>query len=74
MLLNSLPRYLQLAFPAVLSRKSELSHRVIDQLCVGNQHKMGPAAGHEPNGLSATMMLVNCDRIKGINKFFSEKL
>ncbi|PPQ71065.1 hypothetical protein CVT26_011467, partial [Gymnopilus dilepis] len=43
MLLGSLPRYLQLAFPAVLSRKSGLSHRIISQLRVGNQHKMGPA-------------------------------
>ena len=42
-LLASLPPYLRLAFPAVLSRKSGLSHRVISQLRVGNQHKMGPS-------------------------------
>ncbi|KAF8968825.1 hypothetical protein BDZ97DRAFT_331398 [Flammula alnicola] len=43
LLLDSLPPYLQLAFPAVLSRKGGLSHRVITQLRVGNQHKMGPS-------------------------------
>lgn len=42
-LIGSLPPYLQLAFPAVLSRKGGLSHRVISQLRVGNQHKMGPS-------------------------------
>ena len=42
-LLDSLPPYLRLAFPAVLSRKSGLSHRVLAQLRVGNQHKMGPS-------------------------------
>lgn len=43
LLLNSLPPYLRLAFPAILSRKSGLSHRVLAQLRVGNQHKMGPS-------------------------------
>jgi hypothetical protein len=42
-ILESLPPYLRLAFPAVLSQKSGLSHRVISQLRVGNQHKMGPS-------------------------------
>ena len=42
-LLDSLPPYLRLAFPAVLSRKSGLSHRVLAQLRVGNQHTMGPS-------------------------------
>lgn len=42
-ILNSLPAYLRLAFPAVLTRKSGISHRVITQLRVGNQHKMGPS-------------------------------
>ena len=42
-LLDSLPPYLRLAFPAVLSRRSGLSHRVLTQLRVGNQHKMGPS-------------------------------
>lgn len=42
-ILNSLPPYLRLAFPAVLSQKSGLSHRVITELRVGNQHKMGPS-------------------------------
>jgi hypothetical protein len=38
-----LPAYLQLAFPAMLSRKGGLSKRVVSQLRVGNQHKMGPS-------------------------------
>ncbi|KZP09283.1 hypothetical protein FIBSPDRAFT_938563 [Athelia psychrophila] len=42
-LLQSLPSYLRLAFPAVLSRKAGLSHNVMSQLRVGNQHKMGPS-------------------------------
>jgi hypothetical protein len=42
-ILNSLPPYLRLAFPAILSRKSGLSLGVINQLRVGNQHKMGPS-------------------------------
>ncbi|KAJ7664028.1 hypothetical protein DFH06DRAFT_944440, partial [Mycena polygramma] len=42
-LLNSLPAYLRLAFPAILSRKSGLSRNVIAMLRVGNQHKMGPS-------------------------------
>ncbi|KAJ7468909.1 hypothetical protein B0H11DRAFT_2284053 [Mycena galericulata] len=41
-LLESLPPYLQLAFPAILSRKSGVSRNVMNQLRVGNQHKMGP--------------------------------
>jgi len=41
-LLNSLPAWICLSFPAVLSRKSGLSCNVISQLRVGNQHKMGP--------------------------------
>ncbi len=40
-LIDSLPPQLRLAFPAVLSRKSGLSHAVIDILRAGNQHKMG---------------------------------
>ena len=42
MFIDSLPPYVRLAFPAVLSRRSGLSHQVITQLRVGNQHKMGP--------------------------------
>ncbi|KAJ7148561.1 hypothetical protein C8R43DRAFT_521445 [Mycena crocata] len=42
-LIESLPRYLQLAFPAILSRKSGVSRNVMNQLRVGNQHKMGPS-------------------------------
>ena len=42
-LLESLPAYLRLAFPAILSRKGGLSRNVISQLRVGNQHKMGPS-------------------------------
>lgn len=45
-LLDSLPAYVRLAFPATLSRKSGLSHNVISQLRVGNQHKMGPQGVH----------------------------
>ena len=45
-LLQSLPRYLQLAFPAVLSHRAGLSKNVITQLRVGNQHKMGPSGVH----------------------------
>lgn len=41
-LINSLPRYLQLAFPALLSHRSGISHEVMTLLRVGNQHKMGP--------------------------------
>ena len=45
-LLSSLPAYLRLAFPATLSYRSGLSNRVIAQLRVGNQHKMGPHGVH----------------------------
>lgn len=45
-LLQSLPAYLQLAFPAVLSYRAGLSKDVITQLRVGNQHKMGPSGVH----------------------------
>ncbi|KAJ7088237.1 hypothetical protein C8R43DRAFT_1142287 [Mycena crocata] len=41
-LLSSLPPYVQLAFPAVLSRKGGLSRRVLTLLRGANQHKMGP--------------------------------
>ncbi|KAJ6631371.1 hypothetical protein B0H10DRAFT_1938265 [Mycena sp. CBHHK59/15] len=41
-LAKSLPRYLQLAFPAILSRKGGLSRRVLTLLRGANQHKMGP--------------------------------
>jgi hypothetical protein len=41
-LLASLPPYLRLAFPAILSHKGGLSRNVMTQLRVGNQHKMGP--------------------------------
>ncbi|KAJ6536482.1 hypothetical protein DFH09DRAFT_1091442 [Mycena vulgaris] len=39
---RSLPRYLQLAFPAILSRKGGLSRRLLTLLRGANQHKMGP--------------------------------
>lgn len=39
---ESLPRYLRLAFPAILSHNGGLSRNVMIQLRVGNQHKMGP--------------------------------
>ncbi|TEB22231.1 hypothetical protein FA13DRAFT_1819084 [Coprinellus micaceus] len=42
-LLASLPRWLQLAFPAVISRKGGLARRVITLLRASNQHKMGPS-------------------------------
>ncbi|KAJ2920858.1 hypothetical protein H1R20_g16236, partial [Candolleomyces eurysporus] len=42
-LLETLPRYLRLSFPAVLSRRGGLSHNVITLLRVANQHKMGPS-------------------------------
>ncbi len=42
-LLNSLPPYVRLAFPAILSRKIGLSCNVVSTLHVGNQHKMGPS-------------------------------
>ena len=41
-LLESLPQYIRLSFPAILSYKSGLSHWVMTHLRVGNQHKMGP--------------------------------
>ena len=41
--MESLPASLQLAFPAVLSRKGGLSKSVLCQLRVCNQHKMGPS-------------------------------
>lgn len=41
--MNSLPAYLRLTFPAILSRKSGLSQNVLTMLRVGNQHKMGPS-------------------------------
>ncbi len=40
-LIDSLPPYLCMTFPAILSCKSGLSHNVINTLHVGNQHKMG---------------------------------
>ncbi|KAJ2916235.1 hypothetical protein MD484_g4176, partial [Candolleomyces efflorescens] len=42
-LLDTLPRFLQLSFPAVLSRRGGVSHNVISTLRVANQHKMGPS-------------------------------
>jgi len=42
-LLESLPAYLRLAFPATLSRMTGLSRNVMSLLRVGNQHKMGPS-------------------------------
>lgn len=45
-ILESLPPYLRLAFPAILSYRSGLSHNVMAQLRVGNQHKMGPSGIH----------------------------
>ncbi|KAJ7434171.1 hypothetical protein FB451DRAFT_1379978 [Mycena latifolia] len=42
-LLDSIPAYLRLSFPAVLSRKTGLSRNVLAMLRVGNQHKMGPS-------------------------------
>ncbi|KZT31665.1 hypothetical protein SISSUDRAFT_1067573 [Sistotremastrum suecicum HHB10207 ss-3] len=42
-LLASLPAHIRLAFPAMLSHRSGLSHCVINHLRVANQHKMGPA-------------------------------
>ncbi|KAJ7433193.1 hypothetical protein FB451DRAFT_1196390 [Mycena latifolia] len=45
-LLNSLPAYLRLAFPAILSRKTGLSKNVLTMLRSGNQHKMGPSGVH----------------------------
>jgi hypothetical protein len=41
-LLDSLPPWLRLSFPAILSHKGGLSRNVMSQLRVGNQHKMGP--------------------------------
>ena len=40
--LASLPAWLRLAFPAVLSHNSGLSRNVVSMLRVSNQHKMGP--------------------------------
>jgi hypothetical protein len=45
-LLSTLPAYIRLAFPAILSYNGGLSHQVITQLQVGNQHKMGPNGVH----------------------------
>ena len=45
-ILTSLPLYLQLAFPAVLSQKGGLLCNVLTQLQVSNQHKMGPQGVH----------------------------
>lgn len=42
-LLASLPRQLQLAFPAVLSHRGGLSYNVVKLLRTSNQHKMGPS-------------------------------
>ena len=41
-IIESLPWYLRLAFPAILSQKGGLSRSVMIQLRVGNQHKMWP--------------------------------
>ncbi len=41
-IIDSLPPYLHLAFPALLSQKGGLSLNVITQLRVSNQHEMGP--------------------------------
>ena len=45
-MLDSLPPWLHLSFPAILSHKSGLSQNVMSQLRVGNQHKMGPTGVH----------------------------
>lgn len=42
-ILDSLPPFLRLAFPAILSRKAGISRNVLSLLRVGNQHKMGPS-------------------------------
>jgi hypothetical protein len=42
-ILDTLPAYLRLAFPATLSHRGGLSKNVITQLRVCNQHKMGPS-------------------------------
>ncbi|KAF8057791.1 hypothetical protein FPV67DRAFT_1786257 [Lyophyllum atratum] len=42
-IMSSLPPYLSLAFPAILSQRGGLSRQVMSQLRVGNQHKMGPS-------------------------------
>ena len=44
--LDSLPAYLRHAFHAMLSHRGHLSRKVISQLHVGNQHKMGPSGAH----------------------------
>ena len=45
-LLDSLPAYVRLAFPAILSRKAGMSQNLMSVLRVGNQHKMGPSGVH----------------------------
>ncbi|KAJ7431662.1 hypothetical protein B0H11DRAFT_1941390 [Mycena galericulata] len=42
-LLRSLPAFVRMSFPAVISHQSGLSHEVMSILRVGNQHKMGPS-------------------------------
>ncbi|KAF8233295.1 hypothetical protein L208DRAFT_1203220, partial [Tricholoma matsutake] len=44
--LSTLPAYLHLSFPAILSYNGGLSHKVITQLYIGNQHKTGPNGVH----------------------------
>jgi len=41
-LIETLPRYLRLAFPVALSHRGGLSRQVVTLLRVANQHKMGP--------------------------------
>ncbi|KAK7002121.1 hypothetical protein R3P38DRAFT_3215931 [Favolaschia claudopus] len=58
--LRSLPEYLRLAFPAILSRKSGLSRNLLMMSRVGNQHKMGPS------GLRAMLFEMHTHRYNGL--------
>lgn len=67
-ILNSLPPYLRLAFPAILSHRGGLSHAVITQLRVGNQHKMGPC------GVRSLLIEMHTQRFNRIQLQYMEAL
>ncbi|KAK6972284.1 hypothetical protein R3P38DRAFT_2584716, partial [Favolaschia claudopus] len=60
--LRSLPGYLRLAFPAILSRKSGIFRNVLMMSRVGNQHKMGPS------GLRAMLFEMHTHRYNTLSR------
>jgi hypothetical protein len=67
-LIDSLPRYVRLAFPAVLSHRSGLSHQVVTLLRVANQHKMGP------NGIRSLLLEMHTLRFSTMQAQYLEAI